>query len=258
VRRRGLIAAALVATLGVAAVAHGESVQNGNVIVSFGGGITPRALPRSSAAPVAINIAGNFRSAHGSDLSAQLQTISIGINGEGKIFDRGLPTCQVERIQPTTVEAARRICGGAIVGHGHVQVRVHLDNQHPFTFKGPMLVFNATRVGGHRRVLAQIYGRRPPSAFVLNFKILKKPGTYGTVIQTSLPGPARRWAFITHFDMKLQRTYTYRGERHSYISAGCPAPSGFPGTIYPFARAKFGFTGGKRVEVSLTRHCKVR
>jgi hypothetical protein len=78
------------------------------------------------------------------------------------------------------------------------------------------------------------------------------------VIRTTLPQEALKWAYMTHFDMKLQRTYTYRGERHSYISAGCAAPPGFPGAVYPFARAKFGFAGGKQVSTTLVRSCKVR
>jgi hypothetical protein len=256
--RRGLLATALLMAFGIAAVAHGESIKQGNIIVGFSGGITPRALPRSGSAPVGISFSSNFMSADGTDPPAQLSTISIGINGEGKIYDRGLPTCKIHRIQPTTVEAAHRICGGAIIGHGNVRLRVHLENQPPFTFSGPLLVFNARRSGGQRRLLAQIYGLRPPSAFVLTFKVLKKSGTFGTVIQTTLPLAARKWAYLTHFDMKLRRTYIYRGERRSYISAGCPAPAGFPGTIYPFARAHFGFSEGNRVTVSLTRHCTVR
>jgi hypothetical protein len=257
-RIAGLIAAALLAALGVAGAAWGEVEKNGNVIVSFNGGISPRALPRNGVAPVAVTINSDFRASNGADPPPQLQTISIGINKGGRVFDRGLPTCEVRRIQPTTVEAAQRICGSAIVGHGHVKVRVNLENQPPFTFEGPLLVFNAKRAGGHRRLLAQVYGRRPPSAFVLTFKVLNKPGTFGTVIRTTLPSSASKWAYITHFGMKLQRTYTYQGEKHSYISAGCAAPDGFPGAVYAFARAKFGFEGGKHVSVSLNRNCKVR
>jgi len=257
-KRGGLIALTLLVMFGVAAVARGEVEKDGNVIVTFDGGISPRALPRTGVAPVAVTIDSNVRSSDGTDPPPQLQTISIGINSSGKVFDRGLPTCRIRRIQPTTVAAAQRICGGAIIGHGHVRVRVHLANQHPFTFKGPLLVFNAERSGGQRRLLAQIYGSRPPSAFVLTFKILKKRGTFGTVIRTKLPQEALKWAYMTHFDMKLQRTYTYRGERHSYISAGCAAPPGFPGAVYPFARARFGFAGGKQVSTTLVRSCKVR
>lgn len=257
-RRGGLIAAALLIALGAAGVARAEVEQEGSVIVAFDGGIAPQALPRTAAAPVKVTIDSTFRSSEGVDPPPQLRTISIGINRAGKIFDRGLPTCRVRKIQPATIRAAKRICGGAIVGNGNVEVRVHLANQPPFTFKGPMLVFHAKRSGGNRRLLAQVYGRRPPSAFVLNFKIVEKPGEFGTVIKTSLPKSARKWAYVSHFDMKLRRIYTYRGERHSFVNASCAAPEGFPGAVYNFAQGNFGFAGGKHVVTSLVRDCTVR
>jgi hypothetical protein len=256
-RRAGLIAALLIA-VGAASAARGEVEQQGNVIVRFDGGISPRALPRTGVAPVAVAIGSSFRSADGTEPPPQLRTISIGINRRGRIFDRGLPTCRVRKIQPTTIEAARRICGGAIVGSGNVQVLVNLANQSPFVFKGPMLIFNAKRSGGDRRLLAQVYGRKPPSAFVLNFKIAKQPGEFGTTITTSLPQSATKWAYVTQFDMRLKRIYSYRGQRHSYVNAGCAAPEGFPGAVYPFAKANFGFTGGNRVTTTLIRDCTVR
>lgn len=259
-RRTSLIAIALLVALGVAGVARGDSVnvKEGNILVSFDGGIAPRALPRAGLAPVAVTIDSSFKSAEGADPPPQLRTISIEINRAGKIFDRGLPSCRVRKVQPATITAAKRICRDAIVGSGHVQVRIHLANQPPFTFTGPMLVFHAKRSGGERRLLAQVYGLKPPSAFVLNFRISEKPGEFGTVIKTSLPQSARKWAYVTHFDMKLRRIYSYGGQRHSYVNAGCAAPDGFPGAVYKFARASFGFAGGKNVSTTLVRDCTVR
>ena len=257
-KRLGASAAAVLLAL-CAAPAHGEVEQSGNLIVGFSGGIFPHALPRREPAPVAVSAEVDFKTADGSDPPPQLRTISIAINRAGQIYDRGLPTCQVRRIQPATIAAARRICGAAIVGGGRVAVRVQLPNQpHPSSFEGPLLVFHAKPAGGHRRLLAQVYGRKPPSALVLSFKVARKVGTFGTVIETALPKPARKWAYVTHFEMRLHRVYTYRGERHSYLSAACAAPAGFPGAVYPFARASFGFAGAGKVSTTLVRDCAVR
>jgi hypothetical protein len=243
----------------VAGVARGERFPGENLVVSFDGGISPHALPRTKPAPVAVSIDTGFEATDGADPPPQLRQISISINRHGRLFDRGLPTCRIHEIQPATIAAARKICGGAIVGSGHVQLRVLLTNQAPFTFKGPLLVFNAERVGGHRRILAQVYGTRPPSAFVLTFKVLEhQGGTFGTTIRTSLPESAWKWAYLTRFDMRLHRMYTYEGRQHSYVSAACTAPPGFPGVVYPFARAKFEFAEGQQVTASLTRDCNVR
>jgi hypothetical protein len=249
-----VVAAALVA----ATVAQGEIEQDGNLLVAFDGGISPRSLPRQGTAPVRVSVETTIRTTDGADPPPQLRAITIAINRKGKVFDRGLPTCRVREIQPTTIAAARRICGGAIVGSGNVAVRVHLENQPPFTFKGPLLVFNAKPVGGKRRLLAQVYGTRPPSAFVLSFRILRRSGTFGTTIRTVLPASARRWAYVTHFDMRLQRRYAYRGKQRSFVNAGCPAPAGFPGAPYPFARGTFEFADGRKITSTLIRNCKVR
>ncbi len=254
----GLIAFLLALALVATATATAEVEQEGNLVVAFDGGIAPHALPRVGTAPVAVSVETTIKTSDGSEPPPQLREIAIGINREGKLFDRGLPTCRIRSIQPATIAAARRICGGAIVGNGHVRVQVHLTNQQPFTFQGPMLVFNAEPSGGKRRILAQVYGTRPPSAFVLTFKVLRRGGTFGTLIRTTLPASARKWAYVTHFDMRLRRTYTYKGKRHSYVSAGCAAPKGFPGAIYAFARGTFKFAGGRQVTSTLTRDCKVR
>jgi len=257
VRRVGFAAVVLLAALALAGIALAEEKREGDIVVTVDGGISPRALPRTGTAPVTVTLDSTFKSAEGADPPPQLRTIAVGINRGGTIFDRGLPTCRVRRIQPTTISAARRICGGAIVGSGHVQVRVHLTNQPPFTFKGPLLVFHAKPAEGHRRLLAQVYGQKPPSAFVLTFNVLEKQDTFGTVIKTTLPKPARQWAYVTHFDMKLHRLYTYQGQKHSFISAGCAAPEGFPGAVFPFARANFGFAENKHVVETLIRDCTV-
>lgn len=253
------IAVALLAVLCLATAAQAEKEIEGNLIVTFDGGITPRALPRSGTAPVTVTVGSHFEAADGAVPPPQLRTIAIAINKGGEIFDRGLPTCRIRSIQPGTLKAARRTCGGAIVGSGRVQVLVNLPNQPSFTFEGPLLVFNAKGSGSHRRLLAQIYGRKPPSAFVLTFRIVETQGTFGTVIKTTLPKTAHRWAYVLDFEMKLRRIYTYGGETRSFVSASCAAPEGFPGAIYPFARATFGFAGGKQVSTApLLRDCIVR
>jgi hypothetical protein len=47
--------------------------------------------------------------------------------------------------------------------------------------------------------------------------------------------------YIIGLSLKLGRSFSSQRKRGSYLSAGCPAPSGFPGATFPFARASFGF-----------------
>jgi hypothetical protein len=251
----GVVAAA--ALLCLAGPAGAEVSQQGDLITSFQGELAPKKLPRQTPAPVSIQVAGNFRTADKAPLP-QLLTISVAINGAGSLDDAGLPTCRPERIQPATEAAARRLCGGAIVGSGHVTVGVRLPNQEPFAVKGTLLAFNGPVEHGSKLILAQVYAKDPPGAFVLPFKVHERSGLFGTVMTTSLPGSARHWAYLSHFDMTLHRTYRYRGTTHSYVSAACSAPAGFPGAVFPFAKATYGFAGGQHVRTTVVRNCKVR
>ena len=57
--------------------------------------------------------------------------------------------------------------------------------------------------------------------------------------------------------MDLHRDFTYRGRPRSYLSAACPAPPGFPGAPFPFARAAITFADGPTLTSTLTRSCRV-
>jgi len=51
---------------------------------------------------------------------------------------------------------------------------------------------------------------------------------------------------------------TLKSVRHSFLTAGCPAPAGFGGAVFPFARISFEFLGGQNRSLTLTRNCKAR
>lgn len=248
----------VLAICGLGGQASAVSIGEGDLFVTFDGGLSPKRLPRNSPAPVAVSVAGNIKSASGEiENLPQLQRIKVEINRQGRLFDRGLPVCDVAEIQPATQAAARRICGPAIVGSGHVTVQAHLPPQPPFTVHAKLLAFNGPHRNGKKLILAQAYARTPPGAFVLTFQVSRQGGTYGTVLSTTLPPETSRWAYLTHFDMTLHRTYDYRGRRRSYVSAACSAPAGFRRAIFPFARATYGFATGQEMTVSETGICRV-
>jgi hypothetical protein len=255
--RRALLIAPLAGLLCLAVPAGAEISQQGNLITSFRGDMVPKRLPRQVPAPVSVGVSGSFRTSDNAPLP-QLRTISVAINGAGRLDDKGLPVCRIGQVQPATEANARDTCGASIVGSGHVTVGVRLPNQEPFEVKGSLLAFNGPTEHGARVILAQVYARSPPGAFVLPFKVHERPGLFGTVMTTSLPASALGWAYLSHFDMNLHRTYRYGGVTHSYVSAACSAPAGFPGAVFPFAKATYGFTGGRTMRTTVVRSCKVR
>jgi hypothetical protein len=207
---------------------------------------------------VAVRVAGNVESASDNvEQLPQLRRITVEINRQGRLFDRGLPVWDVAEIQPATEAAARRICGDAIVGSGHFTVSVHLSPQPPFSLKAKLLAFNGSRRNGQKVILAQAYAHTPPGAFVLTFRVANGDGTYGNVLSTTLPPETSSWAYLLHFDMTLHRLYSYRGRPRSYVSAACEAPQGFHSAFFPFARAIYDFADGQRLKVAETGFCRV-
>jgi hypothetical protein len=254
--RRRIAAIAFAAVLCLVGSAQGEVSEQGNLVTSFRGELAPKRLPRETPAPVSVQVSGDFKTAHGAPLP-QLQTISVAINGAGEIDDQGLPTCNPAQIQPATRREAERICRRSIVGAGHVTVQVHVEDQPTFAVDAELLAFNGPRRHGDKLILAQVYAENPPGAFILTFRVHDGPGLFGTVMSTSLPAAARSWAYLSHFDMILHREYRWHGKTRSYVSAACRAPAGFPGAVFPFARATYGFANGQRVKTTVVRSCKV-
>lgn len=242
------------------AVASASAVVNGGhgVIAKFDGGIHPSSLPRDIPAPVSVHVGGGIKRAPGAvDALPQLRRIKVAINRQGQIFDRGLPICRAVKIQPSTPAAARRICGDALVGSGSVAVQVRIPSQTPFMVPARLLVFNGPDRDGRKLIFAQAYARSPPGAFILTFEVKDGEGIRPTLLTTTLPPQTRRWAYLTHFEMTLHRSYEYRGERHSFVSAACSAPDGFSGTPFTFARATYYFTGGSKLSMAQSGRCRV-
>jgi DNA-binding beta-propeller fold protein YncE len=232
-------------------------VQRQGVRVSFDGKLSPHVLPRHGQAPVGIAVDAKI-AATGGDDPPHLRRIAIAINRNGRFTSKGLPLCRLRDIQPSTTTGARASCGSSLVGEGHFSADVKLPEQSPFPSEGKVLAFNG-RVHGKPAILAHIYGAQPaPTSAVLPFQIRSSHGTYGTILEASLPRATGNWGFVTGLRMSLRRHFTYRGKSRSFLSAGCPAPPGFPSAAFPLARTDFDFAGGLTLVSVLSRTCRAR
>ena len=91
-------------------------------------------------------------------------------------------------------------------------------------------------------ILAHIFGRVPlATTYILPFEIHKilGAGTYGTSLDATFPEVADNWGYVTHFDLTLKRRFLYRGQKRSFLNAGCPVPKGYPGALFPLAKATY-------------------
>jgi len=249
---------ALAAALGSVAIAGAEIAQKGTLRVTVDGKLSPKRLPRTGLAPIAISVGGKISTTDNS-LPPQLKALRIELNRHGRLDTKGIPDCVYDRIQPGSSSHALGPCRSSLVGKGSFTANITLAGQEPYPTKGKLLVFNSAQHG--KPVLyGHIYSARPfATSFVIVFKIRKLGhGTYGTSLQAPLPRAMEAWGRLTGLQMTLSRRYSYKGQRHSYISSGCPAPKGFGAAIFPLARTSFEFAGGKKLTASFTGTCKLR
>lgn len=237
------------------AAAAAETIQQHGIRIGFDGKITPQKLPRRGTAPVAVAVDTKISASPGKP-QPQLTRIEIAINRNGHLDPTGLPVCEVSDIQPATNAKALEECRGALVGEGHFSATVALNRQAAFPSSGKLLAFNGT-YRGKRAILAHVYGYEPvPTSFTVPFVIGKTKGTFGSTLTATFP--ADEGNSVTAIDLELHRTFTYKGKRRSFASAGCPAPKGLTVAPFPFARATYAFAGGKRLSSTLTRTCRAR
>jgi hypothetical protein len=238
----------------IGALAQAEVAQKGSVRVKFEGELSPKALPRTGAAPVRVAVGAKITALKAAK-PPQLKKISIAINRAGEFSPSAVPVCTMRDIQPSTTENALRACGSSLVGTGTFAAKVLLPQQASFPAGGKLYAFNG-RYNGRPAILAHVYGTEPvPTSFTLPFILSTGKGQLGTVLTASLAGATGDAGYITELSLDLGKTTG--SAKNAYISAGCPAPKGFGGAVFPFAKATFDFTGSKLTSV-LTRNCKVR
>jgi len=235
-----------------------EVTQRGNLRVAVNGKLTPRALPRKGAAPVAVSVSSRIATTDRSQ-PPPLRRLRIEINRHGHLSTAGLPVCPYRKIRTATSARALRACGDALVGQGSFEANVSLANQEPYRARARLLIFNG-RSKGKPVLLGQVYSPRPfATAFVIVFDLAKsRRGAFGTVLNASLPRAIGSWGVVTGIELNLSRRYRHRGKRRSFLSAGCPAPKGFRVVPFQLARTSFRFAGGRTLRSTLTRNCRPR
>ncbi len=256
--KRALCLLAALALLGAfgAGLARGERSQQGNLIVSLDGGLSPLKLPRDRPAPVAVRLEGGLQTADGS-LLPRVTRIALGLPGQGVLSTRGLATCDQRRLRNARPTEALAACRPALVGHGRLEAQVVVPNQAPFTIRARLLAFNG-RVGGRRAILLHAFAASPPTVAVLPFLIRPGSGRFGTALVGNLPAALGPWPHFARFEITLSRRYEYHGRSRSYLSASCPIPPRFTAGFFSFARADLTLAGGRTIGTGIARGCRAR
>lgn len=240
-----------------AGLANAELIERGNLFVKFAGGIAPTKLPRHVNAPITVRVDGTVRTLSGERPPA-LRFISIAINRGGRIETKGLPVCKRSEIEAASSARALAACRGALLGSGRYVAGVTFPEQATLPLQGKVLAFN-TVIDGERAILAHIFGSHPfPNSRIFVFHVHNSRGTFGTILTASLPKSINENGYLRRIVLNLRRDYVYRGQKRSYLSASCGAPSGATIGVFPFVRVGMAFADGRKLASTLIRTCTVR
>ncbi len=137
---------------------------------------------------------------------------------------KGLPVCKEGQLAARSTVAAKKACPDAIVGSGEGEVEVAFPEQKPFAAKGPIVLFNGGVHGGTTLLLIHTYVDVPaPTAVIVTVKITRiHRGHYGLHTVSQIPAIAGGAGSVTKFKLTIDRTFTYKGKKESYLTASCP------------------------------------
>jgi hypothetical protein len=190
-------------------------------VLQADGGFEPRVLPKRAYAPIHFQGHGDIKTTDGS-VPPALQHVKLEFDHDGHLTTAGLSVCRPGGIESATPEQARRRCGGAIVGKGHIAAEVPLPLLGRIEMRSPLTLFNGPRRAGDPTVILHAQAPFPVSeTYVVTIPIERHRGTYGYRAAFDVPPIAGGLGSLTHIDAKIGRTYRAGGAQRSYVSARC-------------------------------------
>jgi hypothetical protein len=238
---------ALIAT--ASALAEPKVVRVGNLIFKDNGYITPSKLPRHEQAPTSAVLNGRIETADGTHPPA-IKGVIADFDRNIQVHAKGLPVCRQDQLVARSSAAVKRACPDAIVGSGKAEVTVSFPEQAPLDAKGPILLFNGGVRGGTTHLFIHTFVNVPaPTAVVATVKLTRiERGHYGMHAVAEVPRIAGGAGSVTKFRLKVDRDFTYKGKKASYLTASCP-------TGLYYAEGKVQFTDGTMLKVTHVLPC---
>jgi hypothetical protein len=218
---------------GVAVAAKDTVVRAGNLVVTIDGssGVTPKALSKSKYTPVAFTAAGNVRTTDNSQPPPLKEVLLEAKNSAVDV--KGFPVCPGSALQARDTAAVKKACPDSIIGTGSGKFLVQFPEQAAIPATSPLLVFNGGVKGGVTTFYIHAYLTQPIVTAVVTTVKITKSGT-GLKSVSSIPKIANGAGSVTDFSLKIDKKYTYKGQKHSVLAAKC-----IGGKIQAHVTAKF-------------------
>jgi hypothetical protein len=214
------LAIVLACAITAAAASATALVETRELRLELNAAFQPRNLPAHSFAPVQFEGFIDISRPGGGEPPA-LRQIVLDFDRDGRLDVAGLPTCAPEQIAAASVEEARRVCKGAIVGTGKIEALVALASG-PVPTSSPLTLFNGPRLEGHPTVVVHARTTVPTTqTYAFTVPIEKRRGEFRYRATVNIPPLAGGLGAITKINVKVGRRYTAGGVKRSYVAARC-------------------------------------
>jgi hypothetical protein len=251
VPRPGLILGlALALVFPASALGGGALVEYRDIVLRADGTFAPRTLPKRGFAPIRFQGHFDIESRSGGRPATLSQAV-IKFDSDGRLDARGLPTCSAESIAQASVEEARAMCKGAIVGTGRVGATIALASG-LVPASSELTVFNAPPIEGHPAVILHAQTTVPGTqTFAIPVPLERIRGPYSYRATINVPTIAAGLGSLTHLDLKIGRLFRSGGHERSYVAARCSV-----GDL--LTRGRFTFSDGTVIEGSVEKFCRAK
>jgi hypothetical protein len=226
-----------------------QKVVVGNLELTFNGGFSPKTLPKTTPAPIALTAEGQIKTLDGSHPPA-LTEFLVETDKSGIVNTTGFPTCTSGKLQSQDTAHAEAICKSSIIGTGKTNIQIAFPESKVVPVSSKLLVFNGGTKGGVTTFFIHAYITVPvPSAVVTTVKIKKiHNGPFGYLSTASVPKIAGGSGSVTSFALTINKKYTFKGKKMSILSASCPS-----GKLQAHGTAVF--SDGTRASAGIVRPC---
>ena len=217
-------------------------------MLTFNGGFSPKKLPKAKRAGITLNVSGKIATKDKTHPPA-LKEFVLEADKNGAVNAKGLPVCTAGKLQAQDTKHAEAACPTAIVGEGKTAVEVEFPESPPFIAHSKLLAFNGGVSGGKTTIYIHAYLSSPVSAAVVTTVKVSKihKGRFGLKSIATIPKIAGGSGSAISFNLKLGRTFTYKGKKQNYLLLQCP-----DGKIFAQGSAKFT---GVSVSAGVIRTC---
>jgi len=242
--------AALVAiAIPASAAFAGETVTgpDGNT-QSIEASVAPKALYKKTASPAALNVEVKTGKSDGGVPSPAVHDV-IDFDQNLALATKGLATCSATQLQNTTTEAAELACGKAKIGSRLGDHVLPLGSL--YTEPTKVTAFNGVPQGGKPVVLLHAYGTSPIQTTLVLVGTVSNYGKegFGPRLDVTIPPIAGGAGVITDFKVKIQKSWTYKGKKMSFVNAKCPASRKLK------YRGAFTYADGTTIDADTTQAC---